>query len=151
MHAKELVIVLSCGGGDLSWANVLYDEIRSLNEDRRVWLLCEGKVRSPGIVVMMAIPRKRRFATESTDFRVGPHILKQQGMKRVIGIGQSPKPTTEAESQEARTVWEREGIYAVMMRGTGMSHDRAVELFAKPRFMTPAEAKDLSIIRGVLS
>ncbi len=144
--AKGLVIVLSCGGGDLSWANVLYDEICSLSESRRVWLLCEGKVRSPGIVVMMAVPRKRRFATERTDFRVGPHILKQQGMKRVVGIGRSPKFTAEVEAQEARTAWELEGIHAVVMRGTGMSCDRAVELFAKPRFITPHEAKDLGII-----
>lgn len=138
-HIPEVNIYLNTYGGVCYDGLQIYDAISNLTKHCNVNITVSGKCMSMGIIILLSVPYKNRYATENSTF-----LIHQASS---VAIGKS----ADLEDQTAETKRLTDLMYKIIVDNTDIT-DEDVEKNYKMKkdwILTSEEAKDLKLIYKV--
>ena len=138
-HIPEINIYLSTYGGSCYDGLQIFDAISALNKHCPVNIIVSGKCMSMGIVILLAVPYKNRFATENATFLI------HQPSSMAFG------KAADLEDATAETKRLTDIIYKIIVDNTDITQEDVEKNYntKKDWILTSDEAKDLKLIYKV--
>ncbi|MBP9762307.1 ATP-dependent Clp protease proteolytic subunit [Patescibacteria group bacterium] len=145
----EIIVTLTTPGGDVDWGYAISDELEAIGCATSMRLLCLGNVCSMGVVIAMAVPRERRFASRNAVFYVHRGDLTFGG--RTSG---GPEEQDYAMLERAARLAFCKERHAASLRciadGTGLSLEGVTALFDHPEYLTATKSLEKGFVSGIV-
>ena len=135
-YIPEVNIFISTYGGSVYDGLSIYDTILNLNKHCTVNITVTGKCMSVGIPILLSVPYKQRFCTETSTFMI--HQASS------INVGTS----ADLEDQSSEVKRLTEVSYKIIVENTDITQEDVDKNYnmKKDWILTPEEAKKLKLV-----
>lgn len=145
----QVIVTLTTNGGDVDCGWVIFDELRAICQMAETSLLCLGNAHSMGVAIAMAVPRERRFASQSVSFYM--HRTEITFSKKTSG-GQDEQDygLLERAAHVAFYKARQEKMLQCIATGTGIPLEAVTDLFEHPQYIVAPELVDCGFVSGIV-
>lgn len=137
ISADAITLMIDSPGGDVDAGFAIFDMIRFVRPE--VKIVGMGLVASAGALVLLAVPKERRFALPNS------HYLIHQPLSGIRGVA------TEIEIHARELEKTRERINRIIASETGQSFDRVQSDTDRDYWMSADEALSYGLVSKILA
>ena len=145
----DIVIGLNTGGGSIFIGMAIFHDLIALQQTRKLWLICQGRIQSMGIYIMLAVPKERRVANPLTEWYCHDGKMSQK-----IDLYGTPDQHEVVYKEYGAAIEnmrrEQRELAKLMAANTSINEEKAWELTKNPRRIYEEEAVKFGFIDHVL-
>lgn len=134
---KPIYIFIDSPGGDVSAGFAIFDLIRFVNTP--VYLIGNGLIASAAALILLAVPKERRFALPHSSYLIHQPLAEMRGV------------ATDLQIQAVEMGKTRALLNRIISEQTGKSVEQVQKDTERDHWLSAEEAKEYGLVSAVIS